>query len=145
MIVSSRISRAALRREARRGQCLAERGHEGSRGLQPADWEQRGLRRGATREEAKEPSSVAPRRGLPPASNRGLKPTATVAWSLRDQTARGSRRHFVKNEMLAASLLSTPTALCPPAQGCEARVTLGVRVVDVSQPQRCYAMDARRA
>src|SRR2546425_9566136 len=40
---------------------------------------------------------------------------------------------------------STPTALCPLAQGCEARATLGVRVVDVSQPQRGCGMVARRA
>src|SRR5438093_12523444 len=59
-----------------------------------------------------------------------------------------------------ASRFSTPTALCPPAQGCaavapkrrygaprrrKARATLGVRVVDVSQPQRGCGMVARRA
>src|SRR5207302_1994583 len=44
-----------------------------------------------------------------------------------------------------ASRFSTPTALCPPAQGCEARATLGVRVIDVSQPQRDCGMVARRA
>ena len=32
--------------------------------------------------------------------------------------------------------LPTPTALCPPAQGCEERATLGARGFDLCQPQR---------
>jgi len=40
---------------------------------------------------------------------------------------------------------STPTALCPPAQGCEVRATLGSRVVDLIQPQRGCGTGARRS
>jgi hypothetical protein len=46
--------------------------------------------------------------------------------------------------MIAAAGLSTPTALRLPAQGCEARATLGDRVVVFSQPQRGCGTGVRR-
>ncbi len=41
------------------------------------------------------------------------------------------------------SIPSTPTALRPPAQGCEERASLGKRVHDLFQPQRGCGMDSR--
>ena len=68
--------------------CLAERGHDGSRGLQPADRWETEPRRVATPESALgreiNLSSVAPRRGAIFPPPRGLKPTATITQSLRD-------------------------------------------------------------
>ena len=78
--------------------CLAERGHDGSRGLQPTvqaemdrvaeqrlNWSDR---RGGLG------SSVAPRREIFPPKNRGLKPTATVSESLRDCKTRETAVRF---------------------------------------------------
>src|SRR6266702_5930630 len=68
---------------------------------------------------------------------------AVVASRLKVNTVVLTKTRFALHNN--ASRFSTPTALCPPAQGCEARVTLGVRVVDVPQPQRGCGMVARRA
>src|SRR6266852_452758 len=68
---------------------------------------------------------------------------AVVANRLKTNTVVLTKTRFALHNR--ASRFSTPTALCPPAQGCEARATLGVRVVDVSQPQRGCGMVARRA
>src|SRR6266852_6011946 len=68
---------------------------------------------------------------------------AVVAGRLKTNTVVLTKTRFALHNH--ASRFSTPTALCPPAQGCEARATLGVRVVDVSQPQRGCGLVARRA
>src|SRR2546425_664316 len=83
---------------------------------------------------------------------------AVVASRLKTNTVVLTKTRFALRNR--ASGFSTPTALCPPAQGCaavapkrrygaprirKARATLGIRVVDVSQPQRGCGMDARRA
>src|SRR6266571_1188511 len=68
---------------------------------------------------------------------------AVVASRLKVNTVVLTKTRFALHNR--ASRFSTPTALCPAAQGCEARVTLGVRVVDVSQPQRGCGLVARRA
>src|SRR5438046_2913654 len=83
---------------------------------------------------------------------------AVVASGLKTNTVMLRKTRFALHNRSAGC--STPTALCPPAQGCaavapkrrygaprrrKARATLGVRVVDVSQPQRGCGMVARRA
>ena len=68
---------------------------------------------------------------------------AVVVTRLKTNTVVLTKTHFALHNR--ASRFSTPTALCPPAQGCEARATLGVWVVDVSQPQRGCGMVPRRA
>jgi hypothetical protein len=68
---------------------------------------------------------------------------AVMASRLKTNTVVLSKMRFALHNRVSG--FSTPTALRPPAQGCEARATLGVRVVDVSQPQRGCDMVARRA
>ena len=68
---------------------------------------------------------------------------AVVASRLKVNTVVLTKTRFALHNR--ASRFSTPTALCPPAQGCKARATLGVRVVGFFQLQRGCGMVPRRA
>ena len=71
--------------KAQTTQCLAERGDEGSRGLQPSVQVSRPARVAERRLNiGREFSSVTLRRGHTVCVHRGLKSTATIVASLRD-------------------------------------------------------------
>jgi hypothetical protein len=91
---------------------LAERGNEGSRGLQPTDQAGEWFRRGATIDETPQAEAVVRRRSatrLPFANNRGLKPTATVIWSLRDLTRSGRLTSDVEDNNTTAPTVHEPS------------------------------------
>src|SRR5256885_4554345 len=68
---------------------------------------------------------------------------AVVASRLKTNTVVLTKTRFALHNR--ASRFSTPTALCPPAQGCEARATLGGLMVSFFQPHRGCGTGARRA
>ena len=59
----------------------------------------------------------------------------------------GSRECGAGQELSRVDPFPTPTGLCPPAQGCEERATLGVQSRHVFNPERVAAefVCARRA
>src|SRR2546422_8881654 len=67
---------------------------------------------------------------------------AVVASRLKVNTVVLTKTRFALHNR--ASRFSTPTALCPPAQGCKARATLGVRGGGFFQLQRGCGRVPRR-